>query len=187
MTGIQALQHVDRLLSSHLSHNDPVRPHSKGRPDQVPDRHFSLPLRIGTSGFQADQIAVASDLQLGIIFDRDDSLVFGNEIRQRIQESGLPASGSPGNENVIACLNHLLQKICSLGCDGAPRDQVFHSDRSVGKPPDRDHRTFDGNRIHDDIHSLTLLQARVHDRNGFICDTVRNGDDRLHDILQFLP
>ena len=39
MSCVQALQHIHGLSSTDFPYNYPVRPHSKGRPDQISDRY----------------------------------------------------------------------------------------------------------------------------------------------------
>ena len=81
---VEALQHVDRFISAHFTNYDPVRPHPEGGSDQITNRYFPVSLRIWPSRLQANQVADALNLQLSVIFDRDDTLILRNKVRERI-------------------------------------------------------------------------------------------------------
>ena len=73
MPGVHGLKHIQRLGTTDLPDDDPVRPHTQGVPQQVALSHFALPFNIGRAGFQPHDV-LALELQLGSVFDRDHTL-----------------------------------------------------------------------------------------------------------------
>ena len=81
MSCVECSHHIHRLAAAHLTHNDPVRPHSERCADQFPDGNGMAAFHIFIAGFHADQVFNSPDLQLRAVLYRNDALVGRDERR----------------------------------------------------------------------------------------------------------
>ena len=75
---VQAHQKILCLRSSHLSDDDPARPHSESSFNQIPDRYGMTSLQVCVSRLHPNQIRNALKLKFGVILDRNDALLRWN-------------------------------------------------------------------------------------------------------------
>src|SRR5436190_1102621 len=74
---VQRLQHVQRLGTADLAHDDAVGAHAQGVTDEVADRDLALALDVLRPALQAQHVALHQP-ELGRVLDRDDALGVGD-------------------------------------------------------------------------------------------------------------
>src|SRR5581483_7703518 len=80
---IHGLQHVEGLLAAHFANDDSVGAHAEAIDQQLPLPNCALTLDIRGARFQTDDVLL-SQIQFGSVFDGDQPLVVGDEMRQDI-------------------------------------------------------------------------------------------------------
>jgi len=90
MTRIEELQEIECLTSAYLTEDDSVWPMAEGCFQEVTDAYGRKPV-LRLPGFKADKV-VLTHLNLGGVFDEENSLVRWNEFSQNVQESCLASS-----------------------------------------------------------------------------------------------
>src|SRR5699024_9209438 len=101
VSGGHGMYHVDGLRPPYLSHDDAVRPHPEGGPYELPDSDLTGPLHVGIPGLHPHQIGHSLDLELRVVFYRNDSLLPRYELGQGIEERGLSGAGASADKNVV--------------------------------------------------------------------------------------
>ena len=98
VSGVERLQHVERLGAAHLPHHDPVRPHPQRVRHQLPDRHLAAPLDVRRPRLQPHHVPLAQ-AQLGRVLDRHDPLLAGDRARQRAERRRLARPGPAAHQH----------------------------------------------------------------------------------------
>ena len=73
MTGVERLQHVERLAAPDLPDDDPVRPHPQSGAHQRPDRHRARTLGVRRTRLEPHDVRLLEP-ELGGLLDGDDAL-----------------------------------------------------------------------------------------------------------------
>ena len=186
MPRVHSLYHVDGLTSADLADDDPVRPHAQGRADQIPDTDGTASLYIRIPGLQAHKVINVPDLELSIVLDGNDPFISRYKFGEGIEEGGLSRSGPAADKNVVAGADNAVQKSSDLFRQGAQSQKILHPDRLLRKTPDRHDRTVQSHRRQNDIHTVSICKARIHDRRGFVDHAVTGGNYLLYYVLQLL-
>ena len=79
VSGVHRLKHVERFVSAALPHDDAVGPHAQRISHQVSNGDGARPLRARRPCFQAHDVRMLQESQLGGILDGHDPLVLRNE------------------------------------------------------------------------------------------------------------
>src|SRR4029453_7808823 len=108
---------------AHLANNDPVRAHTEGVPEQLPDSDFALALRVWWPALKPDHVLLL-DLQFRGVLNSDDPIVVRNEGRQDIQQRSFAGSGTAGNNNVQFRFDTGVQQFGDFRGQRAEIDQV---------------------------------------------------------------
>ena len=98
---VHGLQHVERLCATHLTHEDPVRPHSQAVAQELADGELALALDVGWAVLERDHVWMV-DLELGGVLDRDHALVVRDEASDDVEGGRLARTGAARNEHVHA-------------------------------------------------------------------------------------
>ncbi len=163
-----------------------IRPHAKRSFYQITDRNFRSSPCICRLRFQTHQICHPLYLKLRVVFDRDHPLIRGDICGEGIEECGLPAPRPAPDQNGIPGLDQFCQEIHALPGDAPQTDQLFHRDRLIRKPPDREDGAVQGHRLHHRVDPCAIFQPGIHDRYGLVDDPIASAHDLLDHVLQFL-
>ena len=158
MAGVHRLQHVERLLAADLADDDTVRAHTKCVDDQLPLPDGALALDVRRPRLKPDDVTL-TQRQFGSILDRDDSLLIGDEARERIQQRGLASAGSAGHDDVQTRRDDALQEIEHRLRQRLAIDQVLGADPVGPEAADGQHRTVERQRRNDRIDARAILQG----------------------------
>ncbi len=123
VTGVHRLEHVQSLAASHLPDDDPVGPHAKRVAHELSDRDASLALDVRRPRLESKNVALM-ELQLGCVFDRDDTLPVRDGTGERVQKRRLTGTRTTGDEDVELSLDAASEEPnCFLG-ERAEADHV---------------------------------------------------------------
>ena len=184
MTGVQALEHIKSLRPPYLSHNNSVRPHAKTGAYQLPDSNFPAALHIAVACLQAHQIGQTLQLQFRTVLYGDDPFLRADKMGERVHKRGFPAGGSSADKNVIFCPDQFLQILCGFQGERTCPDQPFHGDGFIGKPPDCDNGTVDGDGTHDNVHPCAVGKPGIHNGRCLVHHPVAPCHNLLNHILE---
>ena len=185
MSCIQALQHIYRFSSSNFTYNYSVRPHSECRPYQITDCHRSRTCHIRHLCLKTYQIFNATDLQLGIIFNRNQTFILRNILRNSTKKCCFSAARTTANYHRIPCLHKFLQKFSTFFRNTVQRNQFLHGNRIIRKSTNCQNWPIEGYRINYCINPRSVFQSRIHNRHRFIYYTVASPYNLLNHIFQF--
>ena len=152
MTGVHRLEHVERFRPADLTDDDAVRAHAQGVTDQVPDPDLTATLGVRRAGFQAHDVRLLQ-LKLRRILDRDDALALGDEGRQHVEKRRLTGTGAARDQHVELAANRRLKHVHELERERSEVDQILRREWILGELPDRQHRTPEGERRDDRVHT----------------------------------
>ncbi|MPM88338.1 hypothetical protein SDC9_135440 [bioreactor metagenome] len=179
---------VERLAAAQLGQQDASRLHAQAALEQRRRRHGRVFffLRLGRVE-QMDVVRMVRQEQLGHVFNRDDALILGNLLHQRLHEGGLARAGfaghhddffeldGPTQEADVIVLFLELQKLQLVGTQvGADRPNVgeevllrvvIQRANREGRLSDRDrNRSLLARGRHHDLHALALRKDGREDR-----------------------
>jgi len=90
MPCVHCVEEVEGLAAADLADDDSIGGHSQRLVDQHLDRDGTTSLRVGRPPLQRDAVGqLAPEMQLGLVFDRDDTLVGSDEAGQHAHECRL--------------------------------------------------------------------------------------------------
>src|SRR5690348_3840211 len=99
MSGVHGLKHVERLTTATFTNDYAVGPHTQGVDHQLADGYPALALDIRGPGLERNHMCLL-ELQLGSIFDRHNSFVFGDESAENVERCGLSRGSTTTNGDV---------------------------------------------------------------------------------------
>src|SRR3546814_9021336 len=88
MARIHGGKHVECLATPALANYDAIRAHAQGIAYKVAYGNIAPPFKVGRTRFQRHQMWMFKP-ELGRIFNRNDTLVTWNTVRQHIEQSRL--------------------------------------------------------------------------------------------------
>ncbi len=91
--GVQRGEQVDHLRPADLAHDEPVRAHPKGLPDEVTQRDLAGALQVGRAGLEPHDVRVVRT-QLPGVLDEHDAFTVRHEAEQRGQQRRLSGAGA---------------------------------------------------------------------------------------------
>ncbi len=109
VTGVHGLEHVDGLSPSNLTHDDPVRSHSKGIPHELADGHLALALDVRGTRFQRDDVRLGQP-ELRSILDGHQSFLVRDARGQDTKQRRLAGACSARDDHVSPAPNTGLQE-----------------------------------------------------------------------------
>src|SRR6267154_2939329 len=109
MPCVEELQEIEGLSSANFTQDDSVRPVTKGGFEEIPDgdRRQTI-LRL--SRFETDQVVLVH-VNFRRVFDKEDTLIRGNELSEDIEHRGFTRSGTPSDENVFPGENVVFELV----------------------------------------------------------------------------
>ena len=110
VTGVHGLQHIQRLGSPNLPHDDSIRPHPKRVDDQISGGDSSTTFDVGWARLHPYQMLLVKH-QLRRVFDRHNPLLRWDGFGQGTQERGLTGTRPTGNEKAESMSHGGSQKI----------------------------------------------------------------------------
>src|SRR6185312_17073628 len=122
MPGVQGIEQRARLDSTYFAYNDPVGSPTESGLQQVIERDVRLE-RIRLA-FDSEDVRLL-DMQLGRIFDHNDSLFDRNRIRKDAEQGRFPCTRSATNEERLPGRNLSRQEIGQRSRQRTASDQVF--------------------------------------------------------------
>ncbi len=152
VTGVHGLEHVERLATTDLTDDDPLRTHPEGVLHEVLDRDRAFALDVRGPRLEPDDV-VLFEPKLGGVLDGDDPLVLGDEARHDVEERRLAGAGAAGDEHVQARFDARPEELHHLGRRGAELHVVGDLDAVFRELPDRDDRAVERERRDDDVHA----------------------------------
>src|SRR5690606_11767471 len=145
------------------TYHDTIGTHTQRITDQVTDGHRPSAIRISDFGFHAQNVLLLQ-LQLGCIFDRDDTLLLRDEAGTYVEQRSLPGARTPGDYNIQMGKHTGPDELCHLRGQGAIIDQLLNGQLILFELPDGDRRAIDSNRANDGIDARAIGQAGVNRR-----------------------
>ena len=142
MTGIHGLEHIQGLAAATFADDQPVGTHSQAVHHQVTDVDGTLAFDVGGPGLQAHHVLLAQ-LQLGAVFNRDNTIRIGDEAAQHIQQCRLAGACAATDDNVQMGDNAGFNKFGELLGKAAKAYQVFDGQRFLAEFTDGDTRPID--------------------------------------------
>src|SRR5688500_14983493 len=100
MPGVHGLQHVERLATSTLADNDPVRTHAKSVAHQISNGDLASSFYVRRSSLEGQNVRLRQ-LQLGSVFDGDDALRACYVLRECVEEGRLARARATGHDDVL--------------------------------------------------------------------------------------
>jgi len=152
MTRVHSLQHVQRFLATHLTHDDAIGAHTEGVDHQLTLLHRAFSLNVGGPRFQAYDVVLVQ-LQLRGVFNRDDAFAIGNVGGQHVEERGLAGAGAARNQNVEARFHATTQKFQHSCGERVVLEQIVSGERITAETPDREAGAVDRQRGNDGVHA----------------------------------
>jgi hypothetical protein len=128
VAGIERLQQVERLGTTHLSDEDSIGPVTEGRPQQVGNRdgrqgRLVTQRRLRAPRFEAHPIWLV-DCDLGCFLDQHDAVAIRNGRRERVQQRRLARASATRNQDVVSGVHGRTKVSCNGQRERADRDQV---------------------------------------------------------------
>ena len=120
-------------------------------------------------------------LQLGSVFDGDDSLCCGHMCREPVQERRLAGARSAGDENVQLAADAAREELRRLVRERAEPDQTFEREHFAGELADRQRRSTQRKRRDDRVDAAAVGQARVDHRRRLVDPASDLRDDSVDD------
>ena len=124
------------------------------------------------------------ELQLGRILDGDDALVIRDGVGQHVEQRGLARAGTAGDQDVEADFDGSGQDLGESGRESAESDQIGHTIRVCGEPPDGDDGPVQRERRNDRVDARAVRKAGVHHRRRFVDAPPDPGHDTVDDLHQ---
>ncbi len=141
----------------------------------------AAPFDVGRPRFERRRGANGCSLQLGGVFDRDDALVVGNEVRQHVEERRLAGAGAAGDDDVLALLDADLEKRRHRCRQRAVADQVVGVELASCELADGQRRALERERRDDRVDARAVFQPRVDHRRRLVDAAAERRDDALDD------
>ena len=99
MTGVERLQHVERLTPTNLADHKAVGTHPQRSADEVAHTHRARAFGIRWPRFEPDDVRLC-EAQLGCLLDGDDAFRSRNCAGECVQQRGLAGARTAGNKKV---------------------------------------------------------------------------------------
>ena len=141
-----------------------------------------LPSRLARPRLQAHDVALL-ELELGRVFDGDDSFRVGNEGGEGVEQGRLAGAGAAGDDDVQLHLDAGAQELSKLSGEGAGGDEVLHRHLVLAELSDGDRRALRGDGRDDDVDTRAVGEARVNHGRGLVDAAAERRDDSLRDPL----
>ena len=97
VTGVHGRQQIPDFRAPALPHNQPVGTHAQGLPDELAQIHHSPALKVPVPGLQGDDMRV-DGVQLGCVFDQDESFARLTQAKQRGEKRRLARTGGAADQ-----------------------------------------------------------------------------------------
>src|SRR5579862_6158656 len=110
MPRVHSLEHVQRLLATDLTYDDPVGSHTQTIDQQLPLFHSTLPFHVRRAALQADDVTLLQ-LQFCGVFYGYDSFLIGYESGKDIEESCFAGACSTGDNHAEPRFYGTLEKL----------------------------------------------------------------------------
>ncbi len=149
---------------------------------EVADRVFAGPFDVGDLGFQPHDVLLG-ELQLGRIFDRHDPLLIGNEIAEAIEQRRFAGARAAGDENISPSQHRRPQEFGGRARHRAFGNEVVDDHLSLGKLPDRERWSTDGERRDHRVHAAAIRKPGIHERLRAVDAAAHIGNDPLNNRL----
>ena len=135
--GGAADQQLAHFFSSALPHHEPVGPHPQRLAHEARQADRPGPLEIGLPRFESDVMRMR-EAKLRDVLDRDDPVGRRRAAEERRQEGGLARSGGPGDQEVLASGDGILQEVTRCCVEHAPRLELCQVGAVQSGDADRD-------------------------------------------------
>ena len=132
MARVHRLQHIQRLASTHLAHDNAVRTHTQSVAHEVAHTDFALALDIRRTCFQRYQV-ILMQLQLGGVLQRHDTLRFRHIGRQHVEQRCFAGAGAAGNHDVQPAAHARLQELRHTLIKGAELNHFINREHITGE------------------------------------------------------
>src|SRR5438552_11246206 len=99
MSCIQRLQQIKGFPTTHLAHDDSVRPVAKRCLQQVADGH-GWQSGLFATGFKPHEVALAN-VEFRRVFDKENPFIIRDGVSKDIQERGLSTASTSADEDVL--------------------------------------------------------------------------------------
>ena len=120
-------------------------------------------------------------LELGGVFDRDDSVLVRDRGRECVQESCLPRARAAADEDVELGVYAALEVVDGLSIERSDLDHLVESQPFLAELSDRDQRPAEAERGNDDVDAAAVRQARIDHRRGLVDAPSHLRDDLVDD------
>ena len=124
------------------------------------------------------------ELQFRRVFDGDDALFLGDEARERVQHGGLAGAGSAGDQHRDLALHARRKEAQNARREGLVLQHFVLRDDVAAEAAYAEAGTVERQRRNDGVDARAVLQARVHNRLGFIDAPAHLRDDLFDDVQQ---
>ena len=185
MARVHRLQHVEGFFTAALAEDDAVGTHTQRVLHKFALTDFAFAFDIRRTRFHAADMRLLQ-LQFGGVFDREQTLFFRDEGRQRVEHRGLAGAGAAGDDRGDARLHGGRKQLGHRRAQRADIDQLGQVERLLGKLTDRDQRAVDADRPHRHVDARAVLQARVAERMRFVDPASDRGHDLVDDAQQVM-
>ena len=176
---VHGLQHVDRLAAAHLSHHDPVGPHTQRIDDEHADGDLACTLDGGVTGLKAGDVRLGGKLELGGVLDGHDALARVDLARQGVEQRRLARSGSPHHGDVLPGAHRRPQKACIPGGERLQAHHFVQRGDAAHKLADGEQGAVHRHRGNHSVDAIPVFETRVHDGALFVKPAAQGGDDAV--------
>src|SRR5579859_309383 len=124
VAGVEGLQQVESLLAPDFPQDGALGPVPQAGLEQITDGDGWNLRPLLAAGLEADKVRLA-DVDLGGIFDYQQTVIIGNEVGQDVKQGGLACPGAPADEDILAIQDGRLEIGGHLFCNGPDANQVM--------------------------------------------------------------
>ncbi|CRI64972.1 hypothetical protein THIOKS12210017 [Thiocapsa sp. KS1] len=178
--GVHGLEHIQRFGPADLADHDAVRAHTQAVAHQIALGDLAAALDVGRAGLEPYDMGLLK-LQLGGVFDGDDTLVRGNETGEDVEQRGLAGAGAAGDQDVESASDRRLKHATDRRGQLAELDEPFHREPIDREASNRHHGAVECQRRDDGIHAGAVRQPSVDHGRGLVDPAPDTRDDTVDD------
>src|SRR5258708_5676915 len=184
MPCVQRLEQIEGFPTTHLAHDDSVRPVPQRCLQQVADGH-GWQSGLFPAGFKPHEVALAN-VEFRYVFDKENSFIIRNGISKDIQKRSLATACASADEDILAVADLLAEQYGSFCAERAVFNKVSHREVSGVKFADRQRNSIDAARWKHCGHAAPIWQAGIQDRLLFGDIIPQSAGNVLHCRIQSL-
>ena len=185
VAGGHGLKQGQSLAATDLPDDDSVRPKAHGGVKEVSDADFPAAFGVGPSGLQHQGMRLLK-LEFRGVLDYDDAIIFTDLEGDAVEQGGLTATGTAGDDDIALHLHTDLDEFGGGGVDGTVVHQLLKGEVKFAEPPNGHGDTISGAGRQDHVDPASVGEAGVHSGIELIeslADELGDVFDAAHQVI----